>query len=81
MYRKAKEFGLLPEKPQWELYSHQSPNNFFVKDMSREDFQRMVTKMIRAVDKYNTSLKAIIKRIKPKRKYFLKKRKINIKTR
>jgi len=72
LHKRAMELGLLPENPRWELYSHQSPNNAFVKNISREEFKKMAVKMIRTVDAYNNSLRAVIKRIKPKRNYFLK---------
>lgn len=49
----AKRYGLIPEKINWSDYSHQSSENYFVKDISKDDFREYVDKFSRWVDSKN----------------------------
>ena len=50
----AKRHGLIPEKINWSDYSHQSSENYFVKDISKEKFREYVDKFSRWADLKNT---------------------------
>jgi radical SAM superfamily enzyme YgiQ (UPF0313 family) len=49
----AQRYGLIPEKINWSDYSHQSSENYFVRDISKEEFKEYVDKFSRWVDTKN----------------------------
>lgn len=49
----AKRYGLIPEKINWSDYSHQSSENYFVKNISKEQFKEYVDKFSKWVDSKN----------------------------
>ena len=49
----AKRYGLIPEKINWSDYSHQSSENYFVRDVSKNEFRGYVDKFSREVDAKN----------------------------
>jgi len=53
-FETAKRYGLIPEKINWSDYSHQSSENYFVKDISREQFKEYVDRFSKWVDSKNT---------------------------
>jgi anaerobic magnesium-protoporphyrin IX monomethyl ester cyclase len=55
LYDTAAKLGLMPSDPDWSRFSHQSPENCFVSNISREEFQRIVTDLARLVDRHNHS--------------------------
>lgn len=52
-FDRAQKYGLIPEKINWSDYSHQSSENYFVKDISREQFSEYVDKISAWVDSKN----------------------------
>ena len=50
----AKRYGLIPAKINWSDYSHQGSENYFVKDIPREQFKEYVDKLSNWVDSKNT---------------------------
>ena len=50
----AKGYGLIPERINWSDYSHQSSENCFVKDISKEEFKEYVEEISQWVDTKNT---------------------------
>jgi anaerobic magnesium-protoporphyrin IX monomethyl ester cyclase len=56
LFNQAKSFGLVPEQIEWEKHDHQSPENFFVKDMDRKLFDQLEHEMARISDMHNNSL-------------------------
>ncbi len=58
LYDLCKERGLIADKPDWSRFSHHSPENHFVKGMSKEDFEALVKHVFVLVDRYNNSLTA-----------------------
>lgn len=55
LYDLCKERGLIPDKPDWSRYSHHSPENHFVRGMSKEEFEKLVKNVFILIDRYNNS--------------------------
>ncbi|MFQ5505759.1 MAG: B12-binding domain-containing radical SAM protein [Planctomycetota bacterium] len=53
LYERAKHYGLIHEPLEWRYYSHQSPKNHFVRDLSKEEFQRISAGCLAEVDRLN----------------------------
>ncbi len=53
LYDKAKELGLLSEPVNWQYFSHQSPENHFVKHISKERFSEVVAELAKRFDRLN----------------------------
>ncbi|MBI4579905.1 MAG: hypothetical protein HY718_09395, partial [Planctomycetes bacterium] len=53
LYDICKERGQIPDKPDWSRYSHHSPENHFVKGMSKEEFEKLVKNVFVLIDRYN----------------------------
>ena len=56
LYQRTVELGLLPKNPDWSHFSHQSPENHFMKYISKEEFKQAVIDMADFIDQYNFSL-------------------------
>ncbi len=65
-YERAKELGVLPTNIDWGLYDHNSPNNFFMKNVGRDEYQKFFNDLSNYVSLRNTH------RIKGKELYYLK---------
>ncbi len=65
-YEKAKEMGTLPQKIDWSLLDHNSPDNFFMKNVGREEYQKFFQKLSDYVSSRNT------RRIRGKEIYYLR---------
>jgi len=55
IYERAKRYNLISEPIEWRFFSHQSPKNHFVKDISREDFARIAAACLKEIDELNAS--------------------------
>lgn len=55
LFEICKQRGLIPERPDWSKYSHHSPENHFVKDITKEEFQKLVRHVFNLIDRYNNS--------------------------
>ncbi|MEO2048065.1 MAG: radical SAM protein, partial [Pirellulales bacterium] len=53
MYERAKSYGLLEEPIAWRHFSHQSPKNHFVKNVSREVFSKVAFSYMQEIDNLN----------------------------
>jgi radical SAM superfamily enzyme YgiQ (UPF0313 family) len=53
LYERAKSYGLIREPIEWRFYSHQSPRNHFVKNISRDEFAKIASCCLRKVDQLN----------------------------
>lgn len=62
LYENVVKLGLLPENPDWSLYDHQSPANYFVKGMEREEYDRIVQEFSALVDRLNNRPSALLRR-------------------
>ncbi len=47
--------GLIPDKPEWWRFSHHSPENCFVQDIPKAEFERLVHYVFTLIDRYNNS--------------------------
>ncbi|WP_423223540.1 B12-binding domain-containing radical SAM protein [Candidatus Amarolinea aalborgensis] len=59
----AKRLNLLPAKIDWSRFSHQSPENHFVQNISRERFSEIVTDMMAFVDDINNGWQLKVQRV------------------
>ncbi len=55
LYDLCKERGLIPDKPDWSRYSHHSPENHFVRGMTKQEFEKLVKNVFVLIDRYNNS--------------------------
>jgi radical SAM superfamily enzyme YgiQ (UPF0313 family) len=53
IYERAKKYNLIQEPIEWRYFSHHSPRNHFVKNISREDFRRIAGACLRECDQLN----------------------------
>ena len=53
IYERVKSYGLIKEPIEWRYFSHQSPKNHFVKNISREDFARIAEACLKEADQVN----------------------------
>lgn len=60
--RKLVERELMPTNPDWSLFCHQSPHNYFVEGISKEDFQQMMEKAAIFFERYNRRPVALMKK-------------------
>lgn len=65
-YERANELGVLPKEIDWGLFDHNSPNNFFMKYVGREEYQNFFNQLSDWVSLRNTH------RIRGKELYYLK---------
>ncbi len=72
LYALCRKEGLLPDKPDWSKFSHQSPENHFVKNISKEDFTRIVREVMEECDRINKSFGKKLYRLILKRKYYFR---------
>jgi len=56
LYHRTEELGLLPKNPDWSQFSHQSPENHFMKYISKKEFQQIVIDITDFIDRYNFSI-------------------------
>lgn len=54
-YRRALELGLIPEKVDWDKFSHHSPHNHFVKNIRQDEFRAIIARMSAFADRHNRS--------------------------
>lgn len=62
LYEKAKELNLIPEKFDYSLYAHQSPDNYFSEKIPAEEFRDLTDLMFQEVRRYNSSIYALCQR-------------------
>lgn len=53
LYDKAKELGLIPHSVNWTYYSHQSPENHFMKYIEKERFREIIVELATKIDRRN----------------------------
>lgn len=70
LYNVSRTLNLIPEKPDWSNYSHQSPENYFVKYMKKEEVDLYVRRIAGFVDKYNNDWSFFAKRLWRKNSYW-----------
>jgi radical SAM superfamily enzyme YgiQ (UPF0313 family) len=55
LYEVCKSRGMIADKPDWSRFSHHSPENCFVKDIPKEEFEKIVRHVFMLIDRYNNS--------------------------
>jgi radical SAM superfamily enzyme YgiQ (UPF0313 family) len=55
LYEVCKSRGWIPDRPDWSRFSHHSPENHFVRDITKEEFERLVRHVFELIDRYNSS--------------------------
>lgn len=65
-YERAKEAGVLPQNIDWGLYDHNSPHNFFMRHVTRDEYKKFFDNLSAWVSLRNTH------RIRGKEIYYLK---------
>lgn len=58
LFEVCKSRGLIPDRPDWSRYSHHSPENCFVKDISKPEFEKLVRHVFMLIDRYNNGFSA-----------------------
>ncbi len=53
-YERAKELGVFPKDMDWSRFSHHSPDNFFMKNVGREEYREFFRKLSEYVSLRNT---------------------------
>jgi len=53
LHARAKSYGLIDEPIEWRHFSHQSPKNHFVKNISQREFSKIADAVLREVDAMN----------------------------
>lgn len=61
-YDMAKEDGFISNTDNENIFSHQSPNNCFSKNISSEDFKKVTKIMFREFNKHNNSFLSLLRR-------------------
>lgn len=72
LYARARELGLIPDLIDWSLFSHHSPHNHFVRNISRDRFKVIVKDIASYVDKHNNSLGVFLKIHKNEVRFYLR---------
>jgi radical SAM superfamily enzyme YgiQ (UPF0313 family) len=70
MFDLLKSRGLIPEHPDWSLFSHSSPHNHFCATIEAEEFARLAEEMARLVDRHNGSVPRLLRRAWGKRRTY-----------
>jgi radical SAM superfamily enzyme YgiQ (UPF0313 family) len=72
LYNICRKEGLVNERMDWSNFSHQSPENHFVKNIPREEFRKIVRDISEEFDNLNTSFSSSVRRLLSKRHYYYK---------
>ena len=73
LYEKAHSLGLIPEVIDWADFDHHSPENFFMANIEKDVFERLVVEMMEIADQYRSfSFSKSIQIMKTNSKYYLK---------
>lgn len=59
----ARQKGMIPERPDYTLYSHQNTEYRSTDTMSQEKFSRLARRMLREAHAYNSSYRKLLKRV------------------
>lgn len=70
LYEVSRSLNLIPENPDWSHYSHQSPENCFLKNMKKDEFDVYARRIGGFVDQYNNDARFLLKRLWRKNSYW-----------
>ncbi|UCC39903.1 MAG: hypothetical protein JSV96_00100, partial [Candidatus Aminicenantes bacterium] len=65
-----RKLGFQPDDFNWRQFSHQSPNNHFIKNVSKDEFRKIVREAAEECDRINKSFIKKVRRIITKRHYY-----------
>ncbi|MBD3203967.1 radical SAM protein [Candidatus Woesearchaeota archaeon] len=71
LYLQSKEMGLIEDNTNYALYSHQSPYNFFNKNISRKKYKKYLKEMAIVVDRKNNRLSRKINFLRVRSSFYL----------
>jgi radical SAM superfamily enzyme YgiQ (UPF0313 family) len=71
LYETTKRLGLISDDYDWSRISHQSSENYFMKEISREEFQAISFEAAKLIDAHNNSAHNILKRVKSRFLFYL----------
>ena len=71
LYNICKKENLIPEHIDWSRFSHQSPENHFMKYIGLEEFRAIVYDTAKEIDAVNKSFSTHLKRFSSKRRYYM----------
>lgn len=72
LYELSNKLGLIPKDVDWNRFSHQSPENYFIKDVSREKFDCYVKRFSEFVDSYNNSFRSLVRKTLNRNSFWIK---------
>ena len=72
LYETAEKLGLIPEHVDWSHFNRHSPENHFVKDVSKERFRELVDETIRLVDRQNHGFATRMRNLRIQLPYLLR---------
>lgn len=72
LYELSKKLRAISEDVDWSRFSHQSPENYFMKNVSREKFDYYLKEFSKFIDAYNNSLKTSIRKVLNRYSYWIK---------
>ncbi|MCK4351969.1 B12-binding domain-containing radical SAM protein [candidate division WOR-3 bacterium] len=79
LFQLTKQYGLLSDNIDWSRFSHQSPENVFVKSISKEKFKLYSHYITKFVNKYNNSPISMLRRALLRKELYFKHPKLFIK--
>ncbi|UCG03430.1 MAG: radical SAM protein [Candidatus Heimdallarchaeota archaeon] len=70
LFEISRKLGFIPDDFNWSQFSHQSPNNHFIKNVSKDEFRKIVREAAEECDRINKSFIKKVRRIITKRHYY-----------
>lgn len=72
LFHDVMRLGLMPENPDWSRFHHQSPDNYFIKNISRSEFEEIVRRLSNDIDRLNNRFSVLAKRALGRSHYYWK---------
>ncbi len=72
LFEDVMRLGFMPENPDWSQFDHQSPDNYFTKNIARNEFEEIVKQLSGEVDKLNNRFSALARRALGRSHYYWK---------
>ena len=72
LFETCTKLELISKDPDWSKFSHQSPQNHFIKDISKEEFSKIVWKIAEEADEINKAFSSRLKLLIAKKRFYLR---------